>query len=394
MARTLSLYLFRIGCKAATLYEPPCFRRLPAGRGSSPLESAVDRGGDDRFRVELGDHSKVFSQGDRYHGMRVAALPSSFEDEIVIAQAVYREACKVVEECLEEVRLGKAIKTDRVGKVVERLVESVLRNHEALTSLSRVKSLDRYTLNHSVNTSVLALALGGTLDMNWEELQWLGVGALLHDIGKVKIPIETLNKPGRYRPHEYEIMKQHALRGAELLASTSGLPEEAAQPALEHHERMDGSGYPFQRHGREVSRFGRIASIVDIYDAVTTDRVYQKALSPHGALQLLYNLAQQGKLDQPLVERFIRCVGVYPVGSCVELDAKEIALVTQIHRDHPLSPKVLIIRGAGGRPLAHPRSLDLAAQGGQPPTRITAVLDPHELGINPNLYLDAEPAVA
>lgn len=316
------------------------------------------------------------------------ALPaSSFDEELVVAKAVYREARRVVEESLQDARMGHEIKTEPVARVVDRLVDSVLRNLDALTSLSRVKSFDHYTFFHSVNTSVLALALGVNLKMDREELQWLGVGSLLHDVGKVKIPLEILNKPARYQPDEYEIMKQHAMLGAEILANTPGLPEAIVRPALEHHERLDGTGYPFRRAGEELTRFGRIASIVDIYDALTTDRVYQKATSPHRALQLLFSLGQRGQLDRSLVERFIQCVGVYPVGSCVVLNTKEIGLVAQIHRDQPLHPKLLIVRDAAGRPMP-PLAVDLTAQDSTTVRTIAAVLDPSQSGIDPNAYLD------
>ncbi len=311
----------------------------------------------------------------------------SFEEELTLARQVYRDGRKVVEECLQDVRIGKGIKVDAIDKVVDRMVDSVLRNLDAAVCLSRLKSADHYSFCHSVNTAVLALAVGVHLKLGKEELHWLGIGALLHDIGNAQIPLEILNKTSRYQPHEYEIMKEHTLRGADLLSHTRGLPESVVLPALEHHERMDGTGYPFQRRGKEVSLFGRIVSIVDIYDGVTTDHVYQKASAPHRALQLLYGLAKRQTLDQELVERLIHCVGIYPVGSCVTLNTGEIGVVMQVHRHGPLHPKVLVIRDAEGQIMSPPAEVDLAEQSENRSLMIISVSEPADAGINPADYL-------
>ncbi len=316
-----------------------------------------------------------------------AEKPStSFDEELPLALAAYADAKGIVQRAMFDVRMGREINTDAVGKVVDGLVDSVLRNADALTSLSRLKSFDEYTFFHSVNTSVLALALGRNLSMDRETLHVLGCGTLLHDIGKMAIPLEILNKPGRYAPDEYEVMKQHALRGADLLRHTTGLREGAIRPALEHHERMDGTGYPFGRTRAELTQFGLIGSVVDIYDAMTSDRVYHKAMPPYQALQFVFKLSREGHLDPDMVQRFIKCVSVYPVGSCVALTTNEIAIVTQVHSDRLLMPKVLIVQDAESRACT-PWELDLAEQLGQPVRAISLVLDPVTVGIEPSQHL-------
>lgn len=318
----------------------------------------------------------------------VPPVPSSFEDELPIAKKIYQDAKTIVQQAMTDLRMGREINTDQVGKVVDGLADSVLRNPAALTSLSRLKSFDEYTFFHSVNTAVLALGLGRNLGMPRETLHLLGMGTLLHDVGKTRIPLEILNKPGRYAPSEYEIMKQHALRGAEILSATPGLKEEAIKPALEHHERVDGTGYPFQRKQSDLSLFGLIGSVVDIYDAMTSERVYHTAMPPHKALQFLYDLGQKGHLAPELVQRFIHCVGVYPVGSCVKLNTGEIGVVQEIHHDQPLLPSLLLVRDANGKPKRPPEVLDLAAQQNHPPRTIMNAQDPLEIGLRPAVYLD------
>lgn len=317
----------------------------------------------------------------------VAKVP--FEEELEVARKVYFEAKNVVESAMREVRMGREINTEAAAKVVDGMVDSVLRNVDALASLSRLKSFDEYTFFHSVNTAVLGLGLGRSLEMDRKTLHGLGMGALLHDIGKTKIPLDLLNKPARYTPDEFEMVKQHALRGAEILTATDGLLEEAVWPALQHHERMDGTGYPYGRKKNELTLFGRISSVVDIYDAVTSDRVYHKAMTPHAALQMLYSLGQQGHLDPPLVERFIHCIGIYPVGSCVLLDTGETGIVSQIYQERPLTPKLLLVRDANANPIVHPLSIDLLDGAEAKKRTIAQVLDPGALGINTAEYLGA-----
>lgn len=311
---------------------------------------------------------------------------TSFDDELPFAKKVYQDAKNIVQQAMTDLRMGRDINTEQVGRVVDGLADSVLRNPAALTSLSRLKSFDEYTFFHSVNTAVLALGLGRSLGMQRDSLQVLGMGTLLHDVGKTRIPLEILNKPGRYAPSEYEIMKQHTLRGAEILSETRGLKEGVIKPALEHHERVDGSGYPCQRKEEELSVFGLIGSVVDIYDAMTSDRVYHKAMTPHQALQFLYDLGQKGHLAPYLVERFIRCVSVYPVGSCVQLNTGEIAVVCQVHEGMPLQPKLIVVRDAEGKTKPSPEAVDLAQGDGR---SIAQSKDPAVLGIQVADYLGA-----
>jgi putative nucleotidyltransferase with HDIG domain len=314
---------------------------------------------------------------------------TAFEEELPAAKHVYMAAKQIVEDAMHDVRMGREINMERVSRVVSDMADSLLRNSDALTSLSRLKRFDEYTFYHSVNTAVLALALGRRLRYDRTSLHQLGIGTLLHDIGKTRIPLDILNKPGKFAAHEFEIMKQHVLRGAEILSKTTGLDERCLRPALEHHERVDGTGYPFGRRRSELSLFGMIAAVADIYDAITSDRCYHKAKPPHEALQFLYGLGRRGHLHMGLVQRFIKVVGVYPVGSCVALNTGELAVVSRLNHHQPLRPTVLIVE-RGGRRLAKPVELDLDAQAGAPVRRIETVVDPTAIGVDPGLLLDSK----
>ena len=315
-----------------------------------------------------------------------------FEEELPAAKQVYQAAKTIVQNAMQDVRLGRALNVDAVQAVITDMTESVFRNPDALPSLSRLKRFDEYTFYHSVNTALLAMSLGRSLGFDRSMIHLAGVGTLLHDIGKMKVPLELLNKPGRFEPHEMEIVKQHVLRGVEVLSSTTGLGDTYIQPALEHHERVNGDGYPHRRAHQDISQVGLITAIVDIYDAMTSDRVYHKGKPAHEVLQLLYRLSLEGHLDPTLVQRFIQVVGVYPVGSVVELNTGETGIVKRINHHAPLAPVVLFVKGAGNTLLSHPQEEDLSQQTATPPRSIKAVLHPHQTGIDPALYLDKKAA--
>ena len=311
-----------------------------------------------------------------------------FEEELPVAREVYNAAKTVIQGAMNDTRLGRAINVDAVRAVVSDMADSVFRNPDALPSLSRLKRFDEYTFYHSVNTSLLAMSLGQSLGFDRAAIHLAGVGTLLHDIGKMKIPLEILNKPGRFEAHEMEIMKQHVLRGVEVLSSTTGLGDSYVQPALEHHERVNGAGYPHQRAKQDISQFGLITAVVDIYDAMTSDRVYHRGKPAHEILQLLYRLSLEGHLDSTLVQQFIQVVGIYPVGSIVELNTGEIGIVKQINHEAPLAPVVLLVKSEGNTLLSHPQEHNLSQQDKTPLRNITSVLHPHQTGLDPANYLD------
>ncbi len=323
-------------------------------------------------------------------GLEPSAIP--FAEELPAARLAYKAAKLVIQQAMEDVRMGRALNMEAVSEVVESMADSILRSPDALSSLTRLKQFDEYTFFHSINTSILALSVGKHLEYGRTPLLQLGTGMLLHDIGKTLIPIEILNKPGRYEADEFEIMKQHVLRGAEILSNTTGLTDLFLKPTLEHHERVDGTGYPLRRSKPELSQFGLIAAIVDIYDAVTSDRCYHKAKTPHETLQLLYRLGSQGHVDGVLVQQFVQVLGVYPVGSCVALNTGETAIVKQLNHQATLRPLVVLVMDAAKHRRSAPVDLDLAAQLQKPNRTIVSTLDPEAVGIDPRSYLDKDAA--
>jgi putative nucleotidyltransferase with HDIG domain len=350
------------------------------GRDSSrsvPQEEAAAE-----VREELAE--VVLHPGPPLEEAPAPADSTSFEQELRKAREVYAEAKVVVKDLLEEARLGKSIDGEQAASLVDKMVDSIFRNRDALSSLTRLKSFDDYTFQHSLNVSVLALTLGRHLGFVKGELRRLGIGAVLHDVGKMMVPEEILNKPGRLTDEEFAVMKGHPLHGAKILMETKEVPNECSAVALNHHERFNGKGYPRGLSGLAIGKFGLISAIVDVYDAITSERVYHTGMASYQAIQKVY---EWGKTDfYPIyVQKFIQCLGIYPIGSVVCLDTGEVGVVCCQNHENLVRPRVRLVRGPGGEPLPSPRDVELIEPdpGGARPYRrtVVATLGP-EAGVN------------
>ncbi len=303
-----------------------------------------------------------------------------FEEEISRARIIYREAKKAVKDLLLSARVGSSFKVDSIRKIAEEMVESVLRNSEALLSLSRIKSHDEYTFQHSLNVGVLSLSLGRRIGLSRDELYNLTLGSLLHDIGKMRVPERILNKPGKLTEEEFEIIKKHPVFGYKILSELKDIDSSAFLPVLEHHERISGEGYPFGKKGN-ISLFGKICAITDVYDAITTDRVYHRGMIPYEALSRMYRWADRD-FDKKLLEAFVKSVGIYPVGSVVLLSSGEIGVIIKQNKEL-LRPVVRIVMD-NRKNRVKPKDVDLMKE----PLEIKRPIDGKSYGIDPNYYID------
>ncbi len=309
-------------------------------------------------------------------------------EEVHRAKAVKFEAKKAVTTILNEARLGKQVELEQANHVVEKMVDSVFRNVDALTSLSRIKSKDQYTFMHSVNVCVLMIAFCRFIGVERDTIQKVGVGALLHDIGKMKVPDAILNKPGQLTDEEFEIMKGHVTHGHDMLIATPGIPYEAIEVASQHHERFDGSGYPNKLDHDGISRFGQMASIADVYDAITSTRIYHKGMEPAEAIRKIYEWSKH-HFNEDLTQFFVKCVGIYPVGSLVRLESGLLAVVATPGEASILRPTVIAVYDTHKHLRLTPHELRLEDPK-QEHHRITGYEDPHRFQINPLDYLDLE----
>ncbi len=227
------------------------------------------------------------------------------EKQKVRAVAIKEKSKTIVKDLLEDPRSGENIKKGM--KVVSDLTDCILNNPNVLYDLIALNSYDQYTYTHSVNVAVLSAGIGVSCGMERAEVQTLGTGALLHDVGKSSIPPEILNKPGRLNDREYEIMKTHVLEGIKTIDSNEAVPKESRVVLLQHHERITGSGYPNHLSGTDISTFGRICAIADCYDAMTTNRPYKDAGTPFQALMQMK--VEKGNYDVDILDNFIRMLG-------------------------------------------------------------------------------------
>jgi HD-GYP domain-containing protein (c-di-GMP phosphodiesterase class II) len=224
-----------------------------------------------------------------------------------------------------------------------------------------IRHKDEYLLEHSVSVSIYITLFARYLKMDRKIIEQLSIGAFLHDVGKIMIPDEILNKPGKLTDEEFTVMKTHANHSIEIIKKTPGISKLSFDVAALHHEKLNGQGYPFQVKGEKIHKYGRMIAICDIFDALTATRVYKKGF-PHGkAFAILRELAQQEHLDSALVDLFIKCVGVFPVGSLVQLDSKKLALVKQRNNMDPTNPKVHSFYSVKLNHFLNKQNIDLSA---------------------------------
>jgi putative nucleotidyltransferase with HDIG domain len=279
-----------------------------------------------------------------------------FFHEIDQAQAIFTEGKPQVLAMFNEARLGQSLDLNYTLNLVDEIAGSLTREPTALLSMARLKNHDDYTYLHSMAVCGLMISLGKKLGLDEQQQRRVGMGGLLHDVGKAAVPLEILNKPGRLTPEEMAIMRQHPIVGAQMLMEADA-DEDLLDITLHHHEKLDGSGYPHGLKGEEISLFSRMAAVCDVYDAVTSDRPYRKGWTPAEAMHNM--LSWRGHFDTKLLQTFVRSIGIYPVGSLVRLASGRVALVVQAGEQSLLKPKVHIFWSLHAQREIKPEELDL-----------------------------------
>ncbi len=292
-------------------------------------------------------------------------------------------AVDAISNIMKNVKLGQQIELEQVNPVIDKMSESVLENHNALLGLSRIRNMDTYTFEHSVNISVLMMSFCKSRGMSEQVIHEVGVGGLLHDIGKALTPPEILNKPGQLTDKEFLIMRHHVVDSHKILAQTPGISQNALDVAALHHEKYDGSGYPYGKNGDEISLIGQMSAIVDVYDALTADRCYHMGQAPSVVLKRM--LSWTGSHFNPsLTQEFIYCVGIYPPGTLVMLSNHYLAVVTE-NNDNLLTPCVVAFLNAKTHETIEPVLIDLSSQG---KLKVISSESDHKWKVDPQKYLD------
>ena len=309
-----------------------------------------------------------------------------FKQEIVEAKRFLNEAKNITRHLMDDVRLGKQIDLQQVENLVERMTQSILNSKDALISLARIKNKDEYTYLHSLAVSALCISFADHLGLDSKKIKQIGIGGLLHDIGKVKVPIGILNKPGALTEKEFEIMKEHVNHGNCILQQTN-IDESAVSVTAHHHERLDGTGYPDGLKGDQISFFGQMAAVVDIYDALTSERCYKGSMPPTQALRKLFEWSHS-YLNKELVEKFIAHVGIYPIGTLVRLRSGFLGVVIRHGEKGLLYPVVRAVYNTRKEVQIVPFNIDLSKKASAGDSdEIIGCESPERWNIRPYIYL-------
>ena len=313
------------------------------------------------------------------HSAGSARPAGSGEGRALKIRRLYQEARELQGKFIRHLKAGEPIDITPLAAVAEEMVDTMFTHGDAMLCLARIRAKDAYLMEHSMNVAILLANFGRYLGLDRSVLKELTLGGLLHDVGKIMTPDEVLNKPGKLTDEEFGVMRQHVVHSYDILSNTAGITPTMLEVAANHHERLDGTGYPQRLKGEQLSLYTRMSGIVDVYDAVTADRVYKQGMQPTQAFRVLLKGIDQ-HFDAELVTKFIKCMGVYPVGTLVQLSNQRLAVVMQRNEQQPLKPVVKVIYHATQRHYLEVQWLDLARNGGQ--ESIESTVDPKEFGIN------------
>lgn len=281
----------------------------------------------------------------------------SFQDEVSRATKLHKQGKKIQKQLLNAVKQGLPFDDKVPREFSQSLVSSIDRNPDALLCLTKIREKDEYLLEHSLNVAILLGNFGRFIGMSDSEVNDLAYAGFLHDIGKIRIPDSILHKPGKLTDMEMNVMRDHVYYGVRVLEEVN-IPEHLVRTVSEHHERLDGYGYPNGARQDEISQAGRMLAIADVYDALTADRCYKAGMPSQKALQILMNDTPH-KLDKALVQQFIKCMGVYPVGSLVKLNNERIGMV-MAQTSATLAPIIKVFFSIRGNHFLEPKDIDLS----------------------------------
>lgn len=276
------------------------------------------------------------------HGAISSKTEKSLEQAFEDSATAYQQTHSLVKDMMDDIRFGNELSGKAAKQAVSECVDNVLETPNTMLLLTQLKNQDEYTSQHSLNVCILSILLGKHLKYSIEELNNVGLCGLLHDMGKAKIPIEVLNKPGKLTVDELRIMCSHTTLGRDILMSARDIYPGAVDVAYTHHEQLDGEGYPRGLDGSGISVYARLVGVVDAYDAITSDRIYQKGRLHLQAINILTQ-NRNNHFDSSLVLNFIDCIGIYPVGNTVEMNNGEVGVVIKANPQNKTRPEVMMI---------------------------------------------------
>lgn len=335
-------------------------------RESSIQEVWIDtsKGLDVADGVEIVNENEIEAKvEDRIHQVASSSgelEKTSIKEELSRAAKICARSKEAVTAMFSDARMGKAVDSAQARLLVEEISESVNRNSAALLSLARLKNADDYTYMHSVAVCALMMALGRQMNLNDEQIRQAGMAGLLHDLGKAKMPLEVLNKPGKLTDEEFAIMKSHPVEGHRMLQKTvDAIDPVVFDVCLHHHEKTDGSGYPDKLTDKDISLFAKMGAVCDVYDAITSNRPYKSGWDPAESIRKMAEWAD-GHFDPRVFQSFVKSLGIYPVGSLVRLDSGKLGVVMEQSQASLIKPRVKVFYSTKSRARIAPKIIDLS----------------------------------
>ena len=286
-------------------------------------------------------------------------LAVSMEDELQRAARLCERSKAAVVSMFSDARMGQALQFEQAGELVEEISDSIMRHPNALISLARLKNADEYTYMHSVAVCALMIALARNLGLNEGQVREAGLAGLLHDIGKMAIPNEVLNKPGKLTDNEFATVRDHPEAGSRMLIASKQVSALVLDVCLHHHEKVDGSGYPHRLAGEQISLYARMGAVCDVYDAITSDRPYKNGWDPAESIRKMAEWCK-GHFDEAVFKAFVKSVGIYPTGSLVRLESGRLGVVMDQHETSLLTPRVKVFFSAKSKAPIPQEVLDLS----------------------------------
>jgi len=368
----------------ASLQETLAAKATPVQHGITPLSPSTKTSLWRRIMALFGGKSanvrRQTTAGEYYQDT------VSTSDELAVAKSIHSGSLDQLMTVLTSIRHGATVAMPDLQVVTESMVDSVLRNNTALALLARMQEKDEYMSSHSLSTSIWALVFGRHLGLDREALEVVGLGGLLLDVGKTKLPEALLNKTGKLTDVEWSHMQNHVEFGLDIIREADNVDPRVMEMVATHHERFDGSGYPNGWSGNQIPVFGRIGGIADSYSAMTSKRPYAQAMSSFDAMREFKSLSDK-HFQAEMVEQFIQAVGIFPAGTLVELNTGEVAIVLKEHQSTRLRPEVAVILNAEKKAVDEFKVLDLREKAGQAPNVwIERGINPGDYNLDPRKY--------
>jgi putative nucleotidyltransferase with HDIG domain len=307
-----------------------------------------------------------------------------FVKTIEKARKAYAKALDQTKRIITDVKMGRQVDYRSSAEALDGVIESAIQNADTIVCLSKLSRYDSYTYSHSINVAAIAVVFGEYVGLSREELTTLGVAGMLHDLGKTAISNRIINKRGRLTRSEFEEIKKHPVYGLNILKKAKEMPPAVLRAVEEHHEKFNGSGYPHGLSKDDISVFGRILSMADVYDALTSDRSYKNAILPNKALAIMYGMRDQD-FSAREVQLFIKCLGIFPSGSLVRLSTGNYGVVFESNPEKPLLPKIKVILDEDLSPIPA-KLVDLAVPDNGSALKIVDCADPAQYQINLRPY--------